>query len=127
MRSLSYTEAVELARTTGVRIRHEYFTNDEFFEFKDGKIVCEDGYAMDGWYRNERWQNVGWSVHNRTTFGELNDGAGFTVENLSGSFVKVLEESSLYNAVAHYRSSASFKFNDGDIVYRLPKEIETEE
>lgn len=48
-------------------------------------------------------------------FKDLNDGDEFTVANLSGSFIRV-NESNMYNAVATMRDSASFKFDDNEVV-----------
>ncbi|AZV01456.1 hypothetical protein vBSflM004_067 [Shigella phage vB_SflM_004] len=46
--------------------RNENFTSDEFFEIKDGKVVCEMGYPMAAWYKGEPWQKTGWSIFNET-------------------------------------------------------------
>lgn len=58
---MTYEEAVE-AMKQGKKVRNENFTSDEFFEMKDGKIVCEMGYPMAKWYRGLDWQKTGWSV-----------------------------------------------------------------
>lgn len=58
------------------------------------------------------------------TFFDLEDGDEFTIEGLSGSFVKVTEESVLYNAVSTFDSHKCFRFNAGDAVSLIPKEIE---
>lgn len=58
---MTYEEAIE-AMKNGHRVRNENFTSDEFFEMKDGKIVCEMGYPMDTWYRGYDWQKTGWSI-----------------------------------------------------------------
>lgn len=42
---MTYEEAIE-AMKQGKKVRNENFTSDEFFEMKDGKIVCEMGYQM---------------------------------------------------------------------------------
>ncbi|QXL90545.1 hypothetical protein [Salmonella phage NINP13076] len=61
MSKLTWEQAVG-AMVEGKRVRNEHFTDDEFFEIKDGKIVCEMGYPMARWYRGEPWQDKGWSV-----------------------------------------------------------------
>lgn len=61
MRKLTWEQAVG-AMIEGHKVRNENFTSDEFFEMKDGKIVCELGYNMAKWYRGEAWQDEGWSV-----------------------------------------------------------------
>lgn len=58
---MNYEEAVE-AMKQGKKVRNENFTSDEFFEMKDGKIVCEMGYPMATWYRGLDWQKSGWSI-----------------------------------------------------------------
>lgn len=46
----------------GYRMTHQYFTEEEFFENKDGIMVCENGYNMARWYRGEEWQKSGWRI-----------------------------------------------------------------
>lgn len=58
---MNYEQAVE-AMKQGHKVRNAYFTKDEFFEMRNGRIVCEMGYPMAGWYRHEEWQDKGWSV-----------------------------------------------------------------
>lgn len=60
---MTYEEAVE-AMKQGKKVRNENFTPDEFFEMKDGRIVCEMGYPMASWYKGEPWQKTGWSIFN---------------------------------------------------------------
>lgn len=56
-------EQAKQAMRDGKRVRNKWFSGDEFFEMKDGKIVCEMGYNMAKWYRGESWQDCwGWSV-----------------------------------------------------------------
>ena len=62
---MTYEEALE-AMKQGKKVRNENFTSDEFFEMKDGKVVCEMGYPMAAWYKGEPWQKTGWSVFNET-------------------------------------------------------------
>lgn len=61
MSELTWKEAQQAMRE-GKRVRNQYFTSDEFFEMKDGKIFCELGYDMAKWYCGEAWQDEGWSV-----------------------------------------------------------------
>lgn len=58
---MSWHEAIE-AMESGKTVRNEHFTHEEWFEMRDGRLFAEDGCPMDGWYRNEGWQNTGWSV-----------------------------------------------------------------
>lgn len=58
------------------------------------------------------------------TFFDLEDGDEFTVPDLSGSFVKVTEESVLYNAVSTFDSHKCFRFNADEVVVMIPKEVE---
>lgn len=58
---MSWREA-QKAMWEGKRVRHEYFTDEEFFEIKGSKIIAEDGCNMELWYIGEDWQKTGWSV-----------------------------------------------------------------
>ena len=62
---MTYEEAIE-AMKQGKKVRNENFTSDEFFEMKDGRIVCEMGYPMSSWYKGEPCQKTGWSIFNET-------------------------------------------------------------
>lgn len=60
---MNYLTARRRARAEGVKIRHAYFTPEEYFEWKDGKLRCELGYDMSKWFKNEKWQLDGpWYV-----------------------------------------------------------------
>lgn len=59
--SLSWLEAIRVMES-GHRVRNEYFTREEYFEMRDGRIYAEDGCSMHGWYRGEDWQKTGWSI-----------------------------------------------------------------
>ena len=59
MSNLSWEEAKEEMRK-GKRMANTYFSPEEYFEMNNGAIVCEDGYSMAGWFRNEDWQKTGW-------------------------------------------------------------------
>ncbi|ADP02622.1 hypothetical protein GECvBMG_gp263 [Salmonella phage GEC_vB_MG] len=61
MTKLNWKEAQQAMRE-GKKVRNQYFTPEEFFEMKNGQIVCEMGYNMAGWYLGEAWQDEGWSV-----------------------------------------------------------------
>ncbi|AKJ73539.1 hypothetical protein SP40_98 [Salmonella phage 40] len=61
MPNLKWNQAQEAMRE-GKRVRNRNFTPEEFFEMKNGQIVCEMGYPMAGWYLGEAWQDEGWSV-----------------------------------------------------------------
>lgn len=60
---MTFEEAKEQMRA-GVKMTHEYFTSDEFFEIKQGVMVCEGGYDMTRWNRGEEWQQTGWRIYN---------------------------------------------------------------
>ena len=49
---MSWSDAIE-AMENGKTVRHEYFTREEWFEMRNGRLFAEDGCPMDGWYRNE--------------------------------------------------------------------------
>lgn len=58
---MSYEEALDAMRQ-GNKVSHQYFTSNEHFEMVRGRVVCEDGYSMAGWYKGEDWQNIGWYI-----------------------------------------------------------------
>lgn len=58
---MSWEEALELMRS-GKRVTHKYFTSDEYFEMQFGTVICEQGYNMTDWFKNEEWQLSGWSI-----------------------------------------------------------------
>lgn len=60
-KTMSWAEAIE-AMERGKTVRNEYFTREEWFEMRNGRLFAEDGCPMDGWFRGEDWQRVGWSV-----------------------------------------------------------------
>lgn len=55
-------EEAKKVMNAGHKVRNKYFTKDEYFEMIDTRIVCERGYDMSSWYRNEDWQNEGWLI-----------------------------------------------------------------
>lgn len=59
---MNWSQALS-AMEKGLRVRHEYFTKEEYFELRDGRLTAEDGCSMRGWFRNEEWQKTGWSLH----------------------------------------------------------------
>lgn len=59
---MNFQEAKIKAKTEGVKIRNKHFTPEEFFEYKNGHLVCEGGYNMSRWYKGYSWQDEGWSV-----------------------------------------------------------------
>ena len=59
--NMSWEEAKSAMRE-GRKVRNSYFTSEEYFQMEDGRIVCEMGCLMDGWYRDEDWQKTGWSI-----------------------------------------------------------------
>lgn len=58
---LTWTEAKE-AMKEGRRVEHRHFCGGEWFEMRDGVILDEHGYNMETWFREEAWQEEGWSV-----------------------------------------------------------------
>lgn len=58
---ISWNDALE-AMQSGKIVRNDFFTREEFFEMRDGRIYAEDGCSMHGWYRGEDWQKTGWSI-----------------------------------------------------------------
>ncbi|QYC52747.1 hypothetical protein [Klebsiella phage vB_KpnM_TU02] len=46
----------------GCIVKHEYFTDDEYFYMRNGAIRDENGYDMTRWYKGESWQNEHWYV-----------------------------------------------------------------
>lgn len=58
---MTWNEAINQMKL-GKKIRHEYFSSEEFFEMKNNKIVCEQGCDMTNWYRDEEWQKDGFYV-----------------------------------------------------------------
>lgn len=59
--AMSWGEAIT-AMENGKIVRNEYFTREEWFEMRNGRLFAEDGCPMDGWYIGEDWQKTGWSV-----------------------------------------------------------------
>ena len=57
---MNYQQAVEYSKTTGKKIKHEYFCDDEYFVWSRGKLRCELGYDMTPWYKGLDWQNETW-------------------------------------------------------------------
>lgn len=58
---LSWEQAIQ-AMEEGKRLRNEYFTSDEWFEFRNGRLFAEDGCPMCGWFTGEDWQLTGWTI-----------------------------------------------------------------
>lgn len=58
---MSWPEAID-AMEKGLMVRHMYFTSEEHFEIRNGRIFAEDRCPMDGWYLGEEWQKSGWSI-----------------------------------------------------------------
>ena len=61
MYNLNWTQAQEAMRE-GKRVKNHYFTDEEFFYMKDGKIFDEHGYPMAGWDKGYDWQHDGWMI-----------------------------------------------------------------
>ena len=62
---LSISQAKMVAITEGKKIKHRFYTADEFIEYKKGEWVTEDGYVLPVGYfesMNGDWL-TGWSVH----------------------------------------------------------------
>lgn len=54
-------EAIELARQ-GIKMKHEYFTQNEYMTMKGNIIIFEDGVEvfMDEWKEGKSYLNQGW-------------------------------------------------------------------
>lgn len=61
MYNLNWEQAQEAMRE-GRRVKNRYFTDEEFFYMENDRVVDEEGYPMDGWYRGYYWQDEGWKV-----------------------------------------------------------------
>lgn len=61
MFNMTWEEAQQAMRE-GKSVRNSNFTSDEWFQMVNGRIVCEQGYPMAGWYRGEEWQDKGWAI-----------------------------------------------------------------
>jgi hypothetical protein len=55
-------EEAQQAAKSGSRIRHKYFTDGEFIEFKDGRFVTEDGYTIYPKYWLAEYFKDGWEI-----------------------------------------------------------------
>ena len=62
---LSLIQAKDAAMIEGKKIRHRFFTDDEFLYYKKGSFYTEDDYELSGSYwlsaQSLGWVN-GWSV-----------------------------------------------------------------
>ena len=65
---MTYEQALQMMRD-GFQLAHEYFTQEEFFEMINGRMVDEQGYHMAGWYQGEDLQNTGGEVVGKRTIG----------------------------------------------------------
>lgn len=61
MYNLTWTQAQEAMRE-GKRVKNRHFTGEEFFYMQDGRLLDEEGYPMEGWYRGYDWQDEGWMI-----------------------------------------------------------------
>ncbi len=61
MYNLSWQEAQQVM-SEGKKVKHRHFCSGEWFEMKDGLIVCEGGYDMTNWYIGDDWQKSGWAI-----------------------------------------------------------------
>lgn len=61
---MSFEEAKELARK-GVKVRHIYFTKDEYMTMRGNTIVFEDGVSInaDEWSKGKDYLLTDWSEH----------------------------------------------------------------
>lgn len=58
---MNRTEAIEVV-TSGKKIYHTHFSEYEYLEFKDGKLLTEDGYDFEkSFYEFDHFKD-GWSV-----------------------------------------------------------------
>lgn len=61
MYNLTWTQAQEAMRE-GKLVKNRHFTGEEFFYMQDGRLLDEEGYPMEGWYRSYDWQDEGWMI-----------------------------------------------------------------
>lgn len=61
MYNLTWTQVQEAMRE-GKRVKNRHFTGEEFFYMEDGRLLDEEGYPMEGWYRGYDWQDEGWMI-----------------------------------------------------------------
>lgn len=48
---------------TGSKVKHKYFTNNEFLHMVDGIITNEEDYNFESWWNGkETWKETGWSI-----------------------------------------------------------------
>lgn len=61
---MTFEEAKELARK-GIKVTHEYFTDDEYMTMRGNQIIFEDGVKIfaDEWSKGKDYLNDGWSIY----------------------------------------------------------------
>ena len=62
-------EAYE-AMKNGSKVTHGYFSDGEYYEFKDNSIIAEDGvdHTRVFWKEEQNsWRETGWEICNRLT------------------------------------------------------------
>lgn len=47
----------------GKKVTHTYFLDNEFLEFKDGKMLTEDGYDFEDRFYELEYLKDGWSIY----------------------------------------------------------------
>jgi hypothetical protein len=58
---MNRTEALEAA-ISGKKITHRYFLDYEYLEFKDGKLITEDGYEYEERFHKFDYFESDWSI-----------------------------------------------------------------
>lgn len=108
---LTWKEAKD-AMKEGRRVKHEYFCGGEWFEMQYGVILDEHGYNMTDWYRDEAWQDDGWSVVEKE---------GNEEEGLLSNVEREMRETKMPELDYHYLELlVAASFATGDTMWQTP-------
>ncbi len=63
---MTLEEAIILAKQ-GIKVTHEFFTDDEYLTIQGNMIVFEDGakISIDEWTKDKDYLNNGWSKYDK--------------------------------------------------------------
>jgi hypothetical protein len=61
---MTFTQAKDYARK-GIKVTHEYFTEEEYMTMKGNMIIFEDGTRINvgEWVKGKSWLLDGWSLY----------------------------------------------------------------
>lgn len=61
---MTFEEAKPLAQQ-GIKMTHQYFSEEEYMTMKGNLVVFEDGVEIfvQEWMQGKEWLNDGWSVY----------------------------------------------------------------